>query len=514
MDQSGLPWRVGTLGFLLIAAMCAIGAFYQLDTASLTTDEFFTAYFADASQISTSAAISRIAEDVHPPGYYLLTWASLRLFGGDFTLTARALSAFLSVATLVVIYFSFPRKIGQFTRLFAVAGAATSSAWFYYAQEARSYALVFLLSAALLFIGLRILRALPSGSLALPLLAALGGVGLASALSHYYLLLLAGSVVGMLLLFTWNWGQRVALVVTGFAILLPVVAFISWHEGQIVVDTQKTWFSVDAKFLGAHLYKGFLDIQRPLLRAILVFAFFASWVLLFLKRPITQKSSDDISQICIFVTGCCFGPLLAGIVISFLSDPIFSFRMFLVIAPFIWLLVGLIGGYVFSRLKAKLFWPLLCITLIVFTSISLSRFFGDGLSQRENWRDSAAFVEQMPGCTGKTIPVVGFEQDYISANEADVFYGYYMDVSQPKDWLKISFENDLASLSGTALPGLIKARITDEQQCPLLLWSVHHWSRADIEAFVKDVGEQISVPVTRSIKISEFGLDSYVVMVE
>ena len=207
-----------------------------------------------------------------------------------------------------------------------------------------------LLSAILLFLGLRILRKLPTGGLSLPLLFALWLVGLAGALSHYYLLLLAGSVVGMLLLFTWNWSQRFALVLTGIAILVPVAAFISWHESLIVVDTQKTWFSVDAEFLMAHLYKGFFDIQKPNLRTVYMLGLLAAWAILLLKRPLAQKSIDDIFQICIFAIGCCLGPLLAAIVISFLTTPIFSFRVFFVAAPFTWLLMALVAGSVFKRL--------------------------------------------------------------------------------------------------------------------------------------------------------------------
>ena len=150
----------------------------------------------------------------------------------------------------------------------------------------------------------------------------------------------------------------------------------------------------------------------------------------------------------------------------------------------------------------------------MFTSIGVSRYLVDGSSQRENWRDPAAFIESNAQCTGQTIPVVGFEQDYISGNEADIFYGYYMSAPAPGNWLKFSFEKKYADLADTPLPGLINERVENDQMCPVLLWSVHHWSRTRVEAFVNDIKNQVSMPAARSIAIKEFGLDSFVVVVE
>ena len=135
---------------IIVIATSCVGALVGLQSSSFWTDELFTAYFADPAVPTFGAALSRALEDVNPPGYYLVLWQFLSMTGVDFVVGSRGFSAVMGCLSVLAILFAPNRGISLSARCVAGACAATSTVWFYYTQEARSYAFLFLAVTAML----------------------------------------------------------------------------------------------------------------------------------------------------------------------------------------------------------------------------------------------------------------------------------------------------------------------------------------------------------------------------
>jgi hypothetical protein len=98
------------------------------------------------------------------PLYYTLAWCWAHLFGtGEVAL--RSLSALLGTATVPVVYFAARELTSRRSALIAACLAALSPDLLWYSQEARSYPLFILLSAAALYFFARTLRRPSRGSM-------------------------------------------------------------------------------------------------------------------------------------------------------------------------------------------------------------------------------------------------------------------------------------------------------------------------------------------------------------
>ena len=139
--------------FVSILALAAFLRFYCLTCSSLWHDEGNSWALAQRSfaQIAVDAAA-----DIHPPGYYWLLklWAVAFDFSGW---GIRSLSAFAGLLTVAVVY-AIGLEIGREKRaqpsaiaLLAAFVAALNPFQVFYSQEARMYALLTLVSAALMW---------------------------------------------------------------------------------------------------------------------------------------------------------------------------------------------------------------------------------------------------------------------------------------------------------------------------------------------------------------------------
>jgi 4-amino-4-deoxy-L-arabinose transferase-like glycosyltransferase len=133
--------RILLISILLLAAALR---FYRLDAQSLWNDEGNSVRLAQRSLALVTAGA---AADIHPPGYYYLLWAWIRLFGdGEFAV--RSLSAALGTLLVAVTYALGRRLDRPALGLAAAFLAAISPFQILYSQEARMYLLVTLIGAA------------------------------------------------------------------------------------------------------------------------------------------------------------------------------------------------------------------------------------------------------------------------------------------------------------------------------------------------------------------------------
>jgi|GEM_PF-6261007 len=127
----------------LFLALVALGAFlraYGLNRESLWNDELSTMARLDPGPWS-EVFWTRIAADVHPPGYLLFMSAWTSLFGNG-ELALRSPSALAGVALIAAVHAFGARYFGPVAGLLAAAFCAVSPLHIRYSQEARSFALV------------------------------------------------------------------------------------------------------------------------------------------------------------------------------------------------------------------------------------------------------------------------------------------------------------------------------------------------------------------------------------
>jgi mannosyltransferase len=129
-----------------LLALTVIGAalrFATLDVQSIWLDEAATLHLVDRG---FSGMLSHISSgESTPPLYYVLVWAWTKVFGTG-PIAFRAFSALAGTA-LIPVLFAAGRRISPRVGLWAAALATVNPGMYYYSQEARSYALLILLSA-------------------------------------------------------------------------------------------------------------------------------------------------------------------------------------------------------------------------------------------------------------------------------------------------------------------------------------------------------------------------------
>lgn len=140
---SASPHLVALAGIVLLGATLR---FATLDLQSYRYDEAVTVgRVLHPSLFSTLAAVPR--SESTPPLYYLVAWIWSRPFGTG-EVWMRSLSALAGTASVAVVYLAavalpLPRRAG----LIAAAAVAVSPVLIWFSQDARAYALVFLLTA-------------------------------------------------------------------------------------------------------------------------------------------------------------------------------------------------------------------------------------------------------------------------------------------------------------------------------------------------------------------------------
>ncbi|MCW2979521.1 MAG: rane protein-like protein [Solirubrobacterales bacterium] len=134
---------------VLLGGIVLLGAVLRFSTLGLQSyryDEAVTVgRVLHANFSDTFAAVPR--SESTPPLYYLLAWAWSKPFGTG-EVWMRSLSALAGTASIVVVYLGalslpLPRRAG----LIAAAAVAVSPVLIWFSQDARAYALVFLLTA-------------------------------------------------------------------------------------------------------------------------------------------------------------------------------------------------------------------------------------------------------------------------------------------------------------------------------------------------------------------------------
>jgi hypothetical protein len=144
---AGRSWSLVRPALIAVAALTVLATairFYHLGHQGFWFDEATTALLVHFSPGKMLGLIPKTEST--PPLYYCLAWVWARIFGYD-EAGLRSLSAVAGIATVPVMYAAAKRLVSVRAGLIAAALTACNPLLIWYSQEARSYALLVLLSA-------------------------------------------------------------------------------------------------------------------------------------------------------------------------------------------------------------------------------------------------------------------------------------------------------------------------------------------------------------------------------
>jgi len=154
--EIGIPAK--WIAWLPLLAIVLIGAFlriYLLGALSVWYDEMFSIVIAKNSLLGTVTAAA--AHDVHPPLYYVLLHCWILAFG-ESDVAIRLLSAIFGIFAIPMVYLVGRTIFSEEVGLIAALILAVSPFNVYYAQEARMYSLLVLLTLLSMYFFILLMR--------------------------------------------------------------------------------------------------------------------------------------------------------------------------------------------------------------------------------------------------------------------------------------------------------------------------------------------------------------------
>jgi hypothetical protein len=491
-----------SLPFVLFAGCAVLAlvfAFVRLGGWSYWTDELFT-LFVVGHNGGLSEVLRRALTDTHPPAYYFLLYEWSRLAGLS-EAPLRISSAVAAVGAALVFWFGLRRVFSPVARAFALAISLNASFWFDQAQNIRSYSLCMLLGAVLAVAALEARRQVREGRGLPPwpavALVLAGGLG---SFSHDYVFLETGLVFVFLTLTVPSWPLRVLLVLAGLAIAGLDAVYARALLQATRQDVHHMWFRSDPVFFFNQItvaWRIVFGISGAVALALLA-------VVAWRRRGEPRRPGPEggdrlwLAGLAAFVH---FGMFALGAAVSILLAPSMSSMNLATAAPMLWILAAWlyeIGSPRGGRGWSRAFAAVLVLAALAHLTVLSGRF----IPRNEDWRGSARYIEGLPACGGKPIPVVlpknfGPDTPFFRTLARESFYGRYFPRTA---LLQVASAEELTGAKPMpALAALVAARARGTDACPVLAWGVHDLSPEDAEALREGLARR-GAPVRVEIK--------------
>jgi mannosyltransferase len=322
-----------TLFVLLVATALRFAA---LGRQSLWADELFSVYWARAG---VDFVLAHIRDETNPPLYYFLLEIWMRIFG-DSEAAVRLLSAILSAITVPVVYLLGRELFGKQAGRIAALLYALSYWHLYYAQEARSYALLDLSFALALKCLLSIVANLRRG--ARPLRVAFSGPGLGFSLAavvlgytHFIGIVILATLGVTITLIWWRPFAFDRRFLTCFAI---VAASVSLPLAPIVLMAAGEGHSANLTWLVQPSLRGLIVLALGTPDQSGWFRVFSQLTSLLLWTPLlvygARKNREWLPRFLVYLfpaigfgmlvfVGYCYTPVLLNRTAAWISIPIY-----------------------------------------------------------------------------------------------------------------------------------------------------------------------------------------------
>lgn len=440
---------VATIALCVVTLACLFAPFTELHESSLWLDELATVQIANPTGAFMSTYRDRIVTDVNPPAFYVLQHVWLKFFT-DLQFGSRLLSSLFGVATVALVAIMAPKRFSWPTASVMTSLVVTGFAYIYYATEARSYMMAVFLATIQTFIFQDGLSRLDAGHSLRRTVTWLSLFTILNGLSHYYGLFYGGALMGSLMLeacLKKSWRNAASIVVGGLVTLAVTGGYAAWALKHSLYQLDASWIPNDWGYYRTSI-KEYLWLAFGGHHAFL-------WTLATLALIIgglALRGENALARRCVRVAFPYGIAVLIMIVmavsVSTLWIPTISARYLLISVPAFWFAIAatleatLRSGPVWSRPVALASAVLTAVTGMQFTYVS-------GGPNREEWRNSAAFVASVDGCKHGPVPVYGGVK-----REQRYFFDFYLDPSYG------------------IVPTPVETGIANPQ-CPVRLWSVH-----------------------------------------
>ena len=386
--QRMMRWGLYSLPIVGVLLACT----NILTPYSLWLDEI---YSVTTSELSFFSMLRTLLLDVHPPLYQSLLWIWIRLFG-DYEPIVRGLSLLCSLTGVIFLY-HWSRCLDFWSRWLTVTFYSSTWLFSFYAQEARSYALLLLLSTLLTcwFLNddghkkhfFRILA-----------------VSVLLSLTHYFGLILATAVLSWLFISNLSRPERLsALLMTGIVIMTwPTLQYfygalstqtggnfwIQSYGSQSILTTFLLAHSPVLKTWGDQFYLILTSLSVVLISSLLIYKIKIASIKKATRKQVTLESLMILKLIFCVVWVVIFVTLIN------MHTPISTDRNYIVLLP----LTSLIFGLAFGVLSNK-FHLIACVVIItaIFSALQLNYAYAV-LSSKwmplQNWKAAAQYIVQ------------------------------------------------------------------------------------------------------------------------
>lgn len=362
---------------VLLLSVAASLRIYHLDTESLWLDEGFSI---SVVRTTLDNILHETSLDFHPPLYFVLLYGWTMLAGsGDFA--ARLLSVLFSLGSLGAAYAISARLFDRRTALFACTLLTVSTFQIEFAQEARMYALLALLS-TLSMHAFTALVARPATGNRLAFI----GATTAVVYTHVYGLFVVAAQ-GIVLLAIWMrtgltaqpqiraWLVGVLVVVVLFGPWIYVMTEQMWRVQGGFWIPPLPWTSIAEPFIA---YAGSTPLYVVLLAAAIVGAVLA-------RQPMNTTLGTPATRVPLVLWLLC--PILLPFIASRLGSPIFLPKYTIAAAvPFAILAARGLVALRWSWLRL----PALAL-VVAMSSPPLHAYFNT--PRKDGWRDATAYLE-------------------------------------------------------------------------------------------------------------------------
>jgi uncharacterized membrane protein len=213
---------------------------YGLHYQSLWTDEIFSLTLTDPT-LTFREFWGRVLADTHPPIYYLVLHLSSAVFGQS-EIVARAPSAFFGVSTLCLAVVLPGSSLSRSSRLAFLLFLSFSPGAVWYAREARSYALLLLLSTVITLACIRFVQCRQhEDRKARGAIVMLAAVSVLASFTHYFGFLLAAAAFLTCFLLS-NRRRRAIVVLAGSGVAACFSPWVVYHS-QTIDPQRAIWIA-------------------------------------------------------------------------------------------------------------------------------------------------------------------------------------------------------------------------------------------------------------------------------
>jgi len=328
--------------------------------------------------------------DFHPPGYFVMLWGWVRIFGSS-EVASRLPSVIFGVLTVFLTYLIAKKLFSEKTGLLASFLLALAPLHIYYSQEARMYSFA-AFAVALSFYALLKLLKMEKFSL---LLYAFSVFLILYSDYVAYFAIFAQLIFVVVLKRSQLKNYLSSLVLGSFTIIPWLFIFPSQLEiGRKTAGSLTGWRDVvgsaslsELTTLVAKVVVGRISFDNKLFYAGLVFLAIA--VCLVALVPVVRKMGDQVKLLLIWVGV----PVVVGLIVS-LFIPIFSYFRFIFILPPFYILLGAAFDKVDFNLRQK--WLSLGLVVVVLIEIFCSaQYLFVPANQREDWKGAVSYVDSI-----------------------------------------------------------------------------------------------------------------------